>query len=319
MRGLLKMKPAWSQFLLLISVALVSLIIIGLLGTAILARLSGKGLTELGDLSKWDYSKPETISLLRGLQAVQFVSLFLIPTFLCTWLFSTNTKKYLGLKAPSNAGYLLAGVGIMIISIPLINLLGEWNRQVQFPSGIEKWMKDSEKDAAKSVEALLSRHTIKDLLLNIICIAGLAAVGEELLFRGVGQRLLIKMFKSPWAGIIVTAILFSAMHVQFYGFLPRFMLGIFLGAVYWYSGSLWVAILGHFVYDALLIVLVYFYPEMIKDEQTVKLSVMALGAAISAVLVIMAIIWMRKASTVTYSKVYAEDNNSTKDHPFDFE
>jgi hypothetical protein len=316
MRGLLKSRPAWSQFLLLICVALVSLFIIGLLGTSVLAKMTGKSLKELSDLSKWDYTKPETIFLLRGMQVVQFISLFLVPVLLCAWFFSDNTKKYLGLKAPSNVMYFLVGVGIMIISIPLINLLGELNSYVQFPSGIEKWMKDSEKDAARSVQALLTRHTIKDLLLNIICIAGLAAVGEELLFRGMAQRLLIKMFQSPWAGIIVTALLFSAMHLQFYGFLPRFLLGIFLGAVYWYSGSLWVAILGHFVYDALLIVLAYFNPAMINDDQVIKLSSLALGGAVSAVLVVALVLWMRKASAVTYSKVYAEDDVPVKNHPF---
>jgi uncharacterized protein len=316
MQGLLKSRPAWSQFLLLISICLVSFFILGGIGSLILAKLSGVGLKELGNTSKWDYSKPGIIFLLRGLSVVQFITLFLIPTFLCSRLFSTDIKKYLGLKLPDNGTYILAGIGIMIISIPLINLLGELNSHVQFPKGIEKWMRSTEEEAAKSVQALLSKHTINDLLLNIVCIAGLAAVGEELLFRGMAQRLLIKMFKSPWAGIIIAAAFFSAMHFQFYGFLPRFVLGIFLGAVFWYSGSLWVAILGHFVYDGLLIVLAYFNPEMINEEQGVKLSSLALTASISAVLVTLIIIWMRKLSTVSYAEVYADDAIPVKDHPF---
>ena len=158
--------------------------------------------------------------------------------------------------------------------------------------------------------------SVNDLIINVICIAGLAAVGEELLFRGMVQRLLIKMFKTPWPGIIITAVLFSAMHMQFYGFLPRFLLGILLGAAYWYSGSLWVAIVAHFVYDALLIVLTYFYPAMLNDESSVKLGNLALIGSISFVLVALLIEWMRKKTTTTYNEVYADDEVPVKDHPF---
>jgi hypothetical protein len=292
---------------------------VGLVGTLVLASISGLELKQITDMAKWDYSDPRIIFLLRGMQVVQFISLFLIPVFLCAWLYSTNTTKYLKLKAPANPGYLVVGVGIMLVSLPLIGLLGEWNRQVQFPSGIEHWMKSSEEEAAKSVKALLSRHTLMDLFSNLVCVAGLAAVGEELLFRGMAQRLLIKMFKSPWAGIIVAAFLFSAIHLQFYGFLPRFVLGILLGAAFWYSGSLWVAILGHFVYDGLLIVMAYYKPEILQDENVVQANNLALSGAISAVLVVASLVWMIRYSKTSYSEVYAEDVKPLKDHPFDFE
>ena len=271
---------------------------------------------EIGDSSKWDFSKPEIITFLRGMQVVQFISLFLIPSFLCARFFSTDTKKYLGLKKPSNSFYFLVSVAAMILAIPLVSWLGELNKNVQFPSDIQQWIKSSEEEAAKTVQVLLSKHTVNDLIINVICIAGLAAAGEELLFRGMVQRLLIKMFKTPWPGIIITAFLFSAMHMQFYGFLPRFALGILLGAIYWYSGSLWTAILAHFVYDAFLIVLVYFNPEMLKDESSVKLGSLALIGSISFVLVVLLIEWMRKKTTTRYSEVYADDDIPVKDHPF---
>lgn len=305
MKGLLRTRPAWSQFLVLISVCLVSVFVVSFAGLVVLARTSGMSLTELGEMSKWDYSKPEIIYVLRGMQVTQFFGLFVIPVFLCARLFSTDTLKYLGLRTTgkTKAGYFIAGVALMIVSIPLITFLGELNGRVNLPS----WAGKAEKDAAKAIEALLSRHTIKDLLINIVCIAGLAAVGEELLFRGIGQRLLIKMFKSPWAGIIVSAILFSALHMQFYGFLPRFVLGVFLGAMYWYSGSLWVAILAHFVYDAVMIILVYFKPEMVNDDTGVALNALAMAGAVSAALVFLLIRWMMSNSSTRYSEVYADD------------
>jgi uncharacterized protein len=316
MKGLLKAKSPGMQFLILISFALASFFIIGLIGTVILSQVTGMSLDTMSNPSKWDYNSTTLVTVIRGMQVIQFVSLFLIPTFLCARLFSTNSKKYLGLQIPSNLGYFLVGVGIMLLAIPAVNFLGEINRQVQFPAGIAKWMKEQEAEASKTIKALLSKHTIKDLLLNIITVAGLAAVGEELLFRGMAQRLLIKMFKNPWAGIIVAAFLFSAMHIQFYGFVPRFVLGILLGVIYWYSGSLWTAMFAHFMYDAVLIVVVYFNPESLNDENTLNLSNVALVAAVSLGIVVSLVLWMKRKSTANYKEVYADDAIPVKDHPF---
>ncbi|MEO7983667.1 MAG: type II CAAX endopeptidase family protein [Bacteroidota bacterium] len=318
MKGLLKSKSGGIQFLLFISIALASFFIIGLLGTVLLSKMTGMSLETMSDNSKWDYNSGTLITVIRGTQIIQFVSLFLVPSFLCAWFFSTDSKRYLGFKKPSAIGYFLAGVAVLIVAMPAVGFLGELNRNVQFPAGIEKWMKEQELEAAKSIQAILSKHTIKDLVLNVICIAGLAAVGEELFFRGVAQRLLIKLFKSPWAGIIISAFLFSAMHVQFYGFLPRFVLGILLGAVYWYSGSLWTAILAHFVYDAALILLVYFNPASLNEENTLHLSNVALAAATSLAGVVLLLVWMKKNSTVTYQQLYG-NADPVKDDKIDLE
>lgn len=319
MKGFMKTKPAGNQFLILVSVALVSFFVIGLIGTLMLSATTGIGLEKMTDMSKLDFSRQEVVNFLRGMQVIQFVSLLVIPVFICLWLFSTDNKKYLGWKNPSQPGYIIAGVGVMLIAIPFTNWLGQLNQSIPFPSGWEAWMKQQEEEAGRTIKALLSRHTIQDLLLNLVLIAGLAAVGEELLFRGMAQRLLIKMFKSPLAGIIVSAAIFSAMHMQFYGFLPRFALGILLGLIYWYSGSLWLAMLAHFIYDAVLIILAYLYPEMLNDENTVPLTNLALAGTISLALVSVLVIWMKKKSAITYDWVYADDAVPAKNHPFDFD
>jgi membrane protease YdiL (CAAX protease family) len=316
MRGLLKERPAGGQFLLVICIATVSFFIIGLIGTFAISSLSGMKPAEMADLAKWDYSKPSTLFVLRGLQVVQFISLFLIPSLFAAWLFSNNTKNYLGFKKPSSAAFWIMGIVIMVVAFPLSNWLGDLNKQIPFPDEVANWMTRSENEALQTVKALLSKHTVQDLIINIICVAGLAAVGEELLFRGVLQRLLIRMFKSPWAGIIIAAALFSALHMQFYGFFPRLLLGMLLGAVYWYSGSLWVSMLAHFVYDATLIIAAYFMPALLNEEDTAKLSNFAIAGTISFILVVIVIEWMRKRSTTVYHVVYAEDERPQKDHPF---
>jgi membrane protease YdiL (CAAX protease family) len=316
MKGLLKTKSAGSQFLLLVGITLVSLFVVTLIGTLILTAVSGIDLKQLVEIRKIDFSKPNAITFIRGMQIVQFFSLFVVPVTICAYLFSNEPKKYLGLKKPWHSGYFFAGIGIMLLAVPFSILLGELNKNIPFPSGMADWMKKSEDEASEMFRALLNKQTITDLILNIICIAGLAAVGEELLFRGMAQRLLIKMFKSPWAGIIISAILFSAMHMQFYGFLQRLALGILLGAIYWYSGSLWPAMLAHFLYDAIAILITYFNPESMNEGSTWNLSVIMIIAFAFITLLILTLAWMKKKSQTSFSAVYGNDAIPVKDHPF---
>lgn len=319
MRGFMKNSSALNQFLMLLCVVLVSFFVIGMMGTFLLSAILGIPLKEMADLSKMDFSKDINIQLLRGLQAIQFISVFLVPSFLCAWMFSSNSRKYLGLKAPSSGGFILAGVGILLIAIPFTGWLGELNRNIPFPAEMASWMKEKEESAARTIRALLSRHTISDLIQNLVAVAVFAAVGEELLFRGLVQRLLIKIFKSPWAGILIAAALFSAMHMQFYGFFPRFTLGILLGFIFWYSGSLWVSILAHFVYDAVLIILAYNNPKMLETENNLPMSNLVLAGSISLLFVFVLLTWMRKNSKTRYETVYADDTVPVKNHPFDFD
>jgi hypothetical protein len=319
MTGLLKARKPVTQFLLLISIAVFSLFIVGFIGTFILSAITGVNFSTLADTDKWNPNSATTLTLIRGMQVVQFISLFVLPAYICSKLFSTHPSSYLGMKKPSRNHYFLVGALLMVLAIPFAEYLGLLNRNIPFPDSWASWMKDAEADAEKTIKILLSKHTAKDLFLNIVFIAGLAALGEELLFRGMAQRLLIKMFKNPWAGIIIAAAIFSAIHMQFYGFLPRFALGVLLGAIYWYSGSLWVAIAAHFVYDALLLILVFFNPEMEANSETVKMNNIALLAAISFILVVAGIWWMQQRSSTRYQQVYADDDIPVKDHPFDLE
>lgn len=316
MKGLLKHKPAGNQLLILVAVSLVSLFFIGsILGSVVLTAITGIKISEIANFAQLNFSKPGVITYIRGLQFFQFLGLFLIPSLVCAHLFSLNKRKYLGMRLPWGESYWIIGMLVMILAIPFVQWLGEINQQFRFPAGIESWMKAKEDSANKTVMALLSLRTPADLVINILCIAGLAAVGEELLFRGLAQRLLIKWFRNPWAGIIVAAFLFSAMHLQFYGFLPRFVLGILLGVIYWYSGSIWTAMLAHFVYDALLIVIAYFYPAMLNEANTVKLSSIALTAAFSFILVALSVNWLVKYSRTTLAETLSDDHPEQPEAP----
>lgn len=151
----------------------------------------------------------------------------------------------------------LTGIIILIASGPFIDLLNSWNQSIHLPESmkaLELWMTKSEEQVAKLTKELLSTNTWKGLLFNIFQIAILAGVCEELLFRGLIQRIMIRWTKSTHGGIWIAAIIFSAIHLQFFGFLPRMVLGAILGYLFAWSGSLWIPIIAHTVNNAFVVI-----------------------------------------------------------------
>jgi hypothetical protein len=118
---------------------------------------------------------------------------------------------------------------------------------------VEDWMRTSENQAAQITSLFMNDKSYTGLFFNLIIIALLPAIGEEFLFRGVIQRLFKEMGSSIHVSIILTAILFSALHMQFFGFFPRFALGVLLGYMMYWSGSLRLPIIAHFVNNAMAV------------------------------------------------------------------
>ena len=130
-----------------------------------------------------------------------------------------------------------------------------------FLKSIEDAMRAAEDRAALITEAFLKMNNISDLLINLIVVAVLPAIGEELLFRGVLQRLLGEWSKNIHAGIWISAFVFSAMHAQFYGFVPRMLLGALFGYLLVWSGSLWLPILAHFINNGSAVLFTYLFAK----------------------------------------------------------
>lgn len=260
------------------------------------------------DISKWS-TNPKMLTYVRGMLLLQFLGLFLIPSLLFGYFSDPKPLQYIGIKKPVKSVYWILGISSLIIAIPLVEYTGLINRQVNF-GGLQKWMQSMEDEALQQIKFMLGKRTISELITNIIFISLFAGIGEELFFRGVLQRLFIKAFKNPWAGIIVTAFLFSALHVQFFGFIPRFLLGILLGAMYWYSGSLLVAIVAHFFYDAFFITWAYFQPQIIDDTtSTITQGTLQIVLALGSAALVAVLVWiMKKNSTITYNEVYKNDH-----------
>lgn len=307
----LKSRPVWAQLMMFIGLAFGSFLIFSLIGTWVLSAMTGIQILEISNPAKWDYSNPALLTFVRGMLVIQFLGLFVIPCFLFAYFSDPHPISYLGLKkAPSM--YFILGALLLLIALPLVDWMGVFNHQlIPETTSLGKWMKENEELAARQISFMLKRQSLQDLFLNLLFVAVFAGVGEELFFRGILQRILIRMFKSPIAGILVTAIIFSAIHMQFYGFIPRFILGVLLGCIYWYSGSLWPAIFAHFIYDAFAVVMIYLNPALADQEgATIQLGNQVVLALISAILVVAILYQMKRKSRNSYQAVYAEEASS---------
>ncbi|MCX6249625.1 MAG: CPBP family intramembrane metalloprotease [Bacteroidetes bacterium] len=205
-------------------------------------------LTNLSILS--DYKDPRIVPLLKYFQIIQSFGFFIIPSLLAGLFFEGNPVSYLKMNRKTPAFLLLITLIIMLVSLPLINLMVSVNEMMKLPEilkGIENWMKDAEDQATQLTDAFLGSETVSGLLLNLFMIAILPAFGEEMLFRGVLQRLFSEWFRNVHVAIFFTAFIFGAIHLQFYGILPRMFLGLMFGYLYYWSGSLWLPIVAHFL------------------------------------------------------------------------
>ncbi len=205
----------------------------------------------------------DKIESLKLLTALQHLLLFIIPPIFAAYIYSKSAKKYLYLN---NFKPLMVFLTILIIffAIPVINFTGLINSNLSLPeglSGIEDIMKKMEETAKVTTEKFLNVDSLGGLLINIIIIAVLPAIGEELLFRGVLLRLLNEWVKNMHVAIIISAFIFSFIHFQFYGFIPRMLLGILFGYLLYWSGSIWLPILAHFINNALAVTAFYFMKD----------------------------------------------------------
>lgn len=204
-------------------------------------------------------ANPSEINSVRWLQFTQAIGMFVVPPLVLAYFWSDKPFKYLCLDKKPDVVNVLFVILFMVLVIPFVNLLGEWNQQLRLPhafAAIETQMKASEAEIALLTEKLLNVHSLKGLFANIFLIAFIPALGEELFFRGALQRI-FQNKKNAIMAIWLTAFIFSAIHFQFYGFVPRFLLGAFFGYLLVWSGNLWLPVLAHFINNAVAVVFYY--------------------------------------------------------------
>lgn len=204
-------------------------------------------------------SNPQDLNALRFMQISSQLFTFVFPPIAYAFLVKEKPVNALGLKN-SKILWFLIGTAMIFAIMPLNSILAEWNAGLTLPdsmSKIESLMKQMQESATAMIEKFVSVDTIGGLILNLFMIAGLAAIGEELLFRSIIQTSLIKICKNAHVGILIASAIFSFIHLEFYGFVPRLILGMLLGYMFYFSGSIWIPMLMHFLNNG-TVVLIYF-------------------------------------------------------------
>ncbi|MEA1887617.1 MAG: CPBP family intramembrane glutamic endopeptidase [Bacteroidota bacterium] len=232
------------------------------------------------------------INYFKYLQTLQHLSIFLLPSLVIAFLMKGNVYSYIGLEKKPGLSVSILSILLIIFLIPLNSFLSWLNEGLDLPAcleGLERWMENKELQAERITQVLMEAGTASALLVNVLIIAVIPAVGEEFLYRGVLQNIFKGWFKSGHLAVILTAFLFSATHLQFYGFIPRFILGLGFGYIYLWSMNIWLPVMAHLVNNLIPVILSYFYGwEYINstmDEFSSKDGLITIIPTIIAVLI----------------------------------
>lgn len=232
-----EMKMKFSQrIIMFISVSMIGLFIAAVLSTIIMMR-------------------GQTATTLRIATLINDIIMFVMPPVICAVIYSYRPAEYLRVASAPGLTPLILAVGTMICSIPMMNMIIEWNEGLSLPSSLaamESWMREAEQRAGDTVNTLMGGSSAGSLILSILIVGVLAGFSEELFFRGGIQRLLVSGRVNPHVAIWVTAFLFSAIHLQFFGFFPRLLLGAFFGYLLYWTKNLWVPIVCHILNNSIV-------------------------------------------------------------------
>lgn len=203
----------------------------------------------------------QNINHLLVLQAVTQLIVFVVPPVLLAVVYKHNAKELFcldfGVKHWLQA---LIAIVILVLTVPMIDWLTQWNDGWHFGgafAAVEEALRSAGEAALELTAKLVAADNVGQLLANLVVIALVPAVCEELFFRGTLQQLMRKWVGNPHVAVIVTAVVFSLAHGEVFAFVPRFVLGALLGYLFYYSGSILVNIVAHFVNNATVVVAYY--------------------------------------------------------------
>jgi membrane protease YdiL (CAAX protease family) len=248
------------------------------------------------------------LNLMRTLQLLTHIFLFLGPAIVFAFLMSHKPTTYLmANKFPSlkNIGIALL---VMILAYPMVLYTAEINMKLLLPEslkGFENWIKETEESAKEAVEMLLGVKSLVALAFNIFLVAIVPGVGEELIFRGIVLKLLRQLTGRMHVAVWISAIIFSAIHFQFLGFLPRVVLGLVMGYLFVYSRNIWLPIIAHFFNNFMAVVAFYLAHNKYLDVDVDNVEMGTIGpfvALASIILTVLAFYYFRKRNLQPYKK-----------------
>ncbi|GHT63444.1 hypothetical protein FACS189451_10180 [Bacteroidia bacterium] len=273
LKGVFKDSGGVVQFILFIGIVIVGAVAGSMAAAVFIAFKTGFNIEIINEILAHLADYPV---YMREIQFLTQLGAFIFPALLIAYLFSENYKEYLYLDTPFNGSTVFWTILSMIFVLPFLNLIAHLNQQMVLPDflkGVEEYMKSMEETNTQLIESMLRAESIGAIIFNILIVAVFAAIGEEFLFRGALQRIFGQMIRNKHVIIWSAAFLFSFIHFQFYGFVPRLLLGAYFGYLLDYTKNLWIPILAHFTNNFLGVVIFTIYQD---DSQQVE-AIDALG------------------------------------------
>ena len=288
------------QFIWLLLLCVAGVSIASFLSVAISSLVFGISLQQLPTLAA-NPTQPNALAVLQISQLLSAIGIFLFPPLMLMRLRGIPVFQGLAMQRIPSAYLFLLSMLLMWVQLPIINQLAQFNQQLIFPealASIGDWMRAQEDQAAKLTELFLTMPRLGDFFLSLLIMAFIPALGEELLFRSTLQPLIAKWLGKPHLAIWITAFVFSFIHFQFFGFLPRFLIGAFLGYLFYWSGSIWYSVAAHFANNGLAVLGYYLQQHQLSKVTTddVGAGPDALVHVVIALLLLPTGIWLfRKA------------------------
>ncbi len=250
-----------------------------------------------------DILNPKYYNAVMWIQAVSTLFMFFLPVYFFALICYRDPYRFIGFNKNANYKQVLLVLGILLVTFPLSGALAELNKIIPISKNWETYFKAKEADRAAQEAMLININSFSRYVLSMIIIGLLPAIFEEVFFRGGLQNILTRWFKSPWVAIIITSIIFSAVHLSYYGFLVRFALGVVLGLVFYYSGNIWLNILFHFLYNGLQVTALYIATmQGNKNTKDIEENFPLWAGVVALVLIIYAFIKFRQISLLQQQK-----------------
>jgi uncharacterized protein len=256
-----------------------------------------------------DLLNPKYYNAIMAMQVISTLFIFFLPVYFFALICYRNPSKFIGFNTKINQKQILLLFAIFALVFPLAGALAELNKIIPIPKTWELKFKAMETARSAQESALININSFSKYIISMIVIGLLPGIFEEVCFRGGLQNILVRWSKNPWLAIIVTAILFSAIHGSYYGFLVRFALGVVLGLVFYYSKSIWLPILFHFLFNGVQVTALYLSTSAsgVKPTKDVEENFPIWAGAIALVLIIYVFIKFRQASLLKQQKFVEEE------------
>jgi uncharacterized protein len=284
--------PFISKIMILVGLTFVFMAIGSFIGIFFFMQITGMPFAQVADFQKHLNDYPNMYDAVMALQTFSTPIPFIAASFFFWIVIEKQPLNSFSFREVELLLFFLVAL-LVIIFMGFDALIIEWNQGVVFPEslkGIEKWMKDHEESAGELTKFLTDFKTPSQLIVAMVVVAVLAGISEELIFRGVLQNITLRAFGNPHVAIWFAAFVFSFIHLQFYGFFPRMLLGALFGYLYYWTKNIWVPMFAHFVNNGFTLLMAYLYSTKavdvnIEDTKSVPLS-MAVGSLLLTALIL---------------------------------